>query len=96
MTEFVSVASTELHELGRLSPNACGHVRAIKGGKFVTRRLAMLGIRPGVALKLVHGPGLHGVVVMAGGARIALGHGVIEHVLVEMDAKADQAGETRS
>lgn len=88
MTESVSVASPELHELGRLRPKARGHVRAIKGDKFVTRRLAMLGVRPGVPVQLVHGPGLHGVVVMAGGARVALGHGVIEHVLVEVEPQA--------
>ena len=86
MTEPVSTASPDLHELAKLPPKAWAFVRVINGGKFVTRRLAMLGIRPGVKLHLVHGPGLHGVVVMAGGARIALGRGVIEHILVELSA----------
>lgn len=84
MTEPVPTASVNLQELAKLAPKAFAYVRAITGGRFVTRRLAMLGVRPGVKLHLVHGPGLHGVVVMAGGARIALGRGVIEHILVEL------------
>lgn len=92
MTEPVSSAPANLQELAKLAPKALAYVRAITGGRFVTRRLAMLGVRPGVKLHLVHGPGLHGVVVMAGGARIALGRGVIEHVLVELITGAHEAG----
>lgn len=93
MAVSVSTTLPELLELARLSPKSQAHVRAIKGGKFVARRLAMLGVRPGLKLQLVHGPCLQGVVVMAGGARIALGHGVIEHILVEKVAEASIAGQ---
>lgn len=73
------------------------HVRvcAINGGRFQVRRLSMLGIRPGIEAHVVHGPGLHGVVLLVGGGRIALGHGIIENILVERLSESHESTTVR-
>lgn len=80
--------------LSRLSPGCCATVVDIDGGRAMTQRMLMLGIRRGTSLCLVHGPTKRGAVVRVGGARIALGHGVTEHIRVLPEPKAaDVTGE---
>ncbi len=71
-----------LLRLADLKPGESAYIGRIAGGRMVTQRLAMLGIRPGVLVNLLHGPGTRGAVLRVGGARVALGRGVIEKILV--------------
>ena len=86
-----------LRVLSALQPGESARVRAVDGGRSMAQRMSMLGIRRGVELRVVHGPGLRGAVVQVGGARIALGRGVIERIRVEshsdLDGTPDGQGE---
>lgn len=57
-------------------------VIGFRGGPGMQRRLADMGLTPGVELKLItrdrHGP----VIIELRGARLALGRGVAHHILV--------------
>ncbi|MBU1175255.1 MAG: ferrous iron transport protein A [Alphaproteobacteria bacterium] len=64
------------------------HVSEVAGGRAMVQRLAMLGIRPGVLVTLLHGPGRRGAVLRVGGARVALGRGVIEHIKIVPQARS--------
>lgn len=79
----------ELRALTHLCRGEHATVRAIDGGRLMTQRMSMLGIRPGADLCVVQGPGTRGAVVLVGGARIALGRGVIEHIRVESRPAAE-------
>ena len=68
--------------LSALAPGGCAVVHEVCGGRPMVQRMLMLGIRRGTALRLLHGPGARGAVVGVGGARIALGRDVIEHIRV--------------
>jgi ferrous iron transport protein A len=83
----VSVAS--------LKPGDYAEVSYIAGGRALIQRLAMLGVRPGVNVKLLHGPGRRGAVLRVGGARVALGRGVIENIMVipQMRTRLAEAAE---
>ena len=70
----VSVAS--------LMPGDQAEIAYVAGGRMMMQRLAMLGIRTGVKIQLLHGPGRRGAVLRVGGTRVALGRGVIEHIMV--------------
>ena len=65
-----------------LSPSDYAEVAYVAGGRIMNQRLAMLGIRPGVKVQLLHGPGKRGAVLRVGGSRVALGRSVLEHVMV--------------
>ena len=73
---------TKVLSLSALATGQSAQVSRVTGGRFVVQRLAMLGIRPGVLVTLLHGPGRRGAVLRVGGARVALGHGVIESIQV--------------
>ncbi|MEJ2686909.1 MAG: FeoA family protein [Gammaproteobacteria bacterium] len=80
-----------LRALSALQSGESARVRAVDGGRSMAQRMSMLGIRRGVELRVVHGPGLRGAVVQVGGARIALGRGVIEQIRVEAQTDLDGA-----
>ena len=88
MSDVASI-SGEWRALSSLRLGEGGKVRVIDGGRFMTQRMGMLGIRPGVEVRVVHGPGKRGAVLQVGGARIALGRGVIERIRVEKSPCAD-------
>lgn len=77
--------------LCHLPSGRCATVVDVAGGRAMTQRMLMLGIRRGTALCVVHGPGKRGAVVRVGGARIALGRSVIEQIRVQPDAEATGA-----
>lgn len=54
----------------------------VGGGRTVRQRVRMMGIRPGVQVRVVHGPDRRGAVLEVGGARIALGHAVLPTIVV--------------
>ncbi len=80
-----------------VAPGACALVQEVRGGRAMMQRMLMLGIRRGVRLRLLHGPGARGAVVGVGGARIALGRDVIEHIRVQAAPPTETAlaSETR-
>ncbi|MBU2808488.1 ferrous iron transport protein A [Acidithiobacillus ferrooxidans F221] len=68
--------------IGDLRPGDHARVLEITGGKVMQQRLGMLGIRRDTLVRLVHGPGKRGAVLQVGGARVALGWGVIQRIRV--------------
>jgi ferrous iron transport protein A len=68
--------------LSKLGSGRSARVTAIDGSAGLPQRMAMLGIRRGVDLCVVHGPGARGAVVRVGTARIALGREIIDHIRV--------------
>lgn len=68
--------------LSGLATGQSAHVSHVAGGRMMVQRLAMLGIRPGVLITLLHGPGRRGAVLRLGGTRVALGRGVIDAIMV--------------
>lgn len=87
----VSIAQS----IASLMPGDCAEISYLAGGRMMTQRLAMLGIRPGVKVCVLHGPGRRGAVLRVGGARVALGRGVIENIMVipEMRLRLKEAAE---
>ena len=82
---------SEVVSLAQIPYGQCAKVVEFDGGRSMTQRMVMLGIRRGVALCVVHGPGTRGTVVQVGGARIALGRGVTDKIRVtRIDAMAPQ------
>lgn len=80
----------ETQPLSALCLGDRAQVRRIDGGKLMAQRMGMIGIRPGVEVCVVHGPGSRGAVLQVGGAQIALGRGVIDHIRVA--SVADRQG----
>lgn len=74
--------------LSSLPPGGSATVVAIAGGRAMAQRMLMLGIRRGVQLRLLQGPGVRGAVVGIGGARIALGRSVTQHIRVQANPPA--------
>ncbi len=65
-----------------------GVVVQVLGGLGVTRRLDVLGIRPGARLKVTSRSPLRGpVTVRIGNAQIALGFGMASKVLVDVEGE---------
>ncbi|MGC8508493.1 MAG: FeoA family protein [Thiomonas sp.] len=82
---------SEVVSLAQIHHGQCAQVVDFDGGRSMAQRMVMLGIRRGVALCVVHGPGARGTVVQVGGARIALGRGVTDKIRVmPMNARAPQ------
>ncbi|MCG6860154.1 MAG: ferrous iron transport protein A [Chromatiaceae bacterium] len=57
-------------------------IAEIRGGRQLARRLQGLGLRVGSEIAILHHRG-HGVVLSAGGTRVALGGGLVEKLSVE-------------
>jgi ferrous iron transport protein A len=69
---------------------AHARIAEIRGGRQLTRRLLGLGLRVGSEVAVLHHRG-RGVVLSAGGTRVALGGGIVEKLSVEPLA-SEQAG----
>jgi len=72
--------------LNELKPETEATVLSIEGGHAAGRRLESLGIRPGVRIKKIskhfwQGP----VTVLVKKTKIAIGHGMAEKVIVEVE-----------
>ena len=68
--------------LDQLSSAASARIIRITGDRAMQQRLQMLGIRPGVALHIVHGPNKRGVVIQINGARFAIGNSLVQKIWV--------------
>ena len=64
-----------------------GTVVEIRGGRHMSRRLEVLGVRPGKRIEKSGGSFLRGpVMVMLGNARVAIGIGMASRIVVELAA----------
>ena len=73
--------------LTHLAPGQHAKVAEIHGGHGVTRRLEGLGIRPGVCVSVMNRFALGGpVTVCVGRSCVALGRGMAQKILVEVQA----------
>ncbi|MFM2484214.1 FeoA family protein [Celerinatantimonas yamalensis] len=73
----------------RVSQLQLGHqatIIQIHGSSRDIQRMNMLGLRKGISLTVVHGPGRRGAVVKVGGARIALSQEIIDQIEVSTTA----------
>ena len=63
----------------------CGAVRVVRvrAGGGLQRKLADMGLTPGVVIKLVNCQGAGPVLIDLKGSRLALGHGMAMKILVE-------------
>ncbi len=78
--------------LGSLPPGTRAKVSGVAGGHGATRRLEAMGIRPGVIIRKIAGQPFGGpVVVQVGRARVALGFGMAQKVMVESMVAEDPA-----
>ena len=69
--------------LTMLLPGSSARVTAVYGGRGLNRRLASMGIFPGVELALVKG-GIGGpVIVDIRGGRFVLGRGMAQRIMVQ-------------
>jgi len=57
-------------------------IAEIRGGRQLARRLLSLGLRVGSEITILHHRG-RGVVLSTGDARVALGGGIVEKLVVE-------------
>lgn len=55
----------------------------VNGGQGAEQRLMDLGLIPGERLKILNNPGHGPVTVLIKGAKVALGHGLAEKIMVE-------------
>ncbi|MBE7558470.1 ferrous iron transport protein A [bacterium] len=70
--------------LGNLPLGTRAKVSGVAGGHGVVRRLEAMGIRPGVIVEKISGQPFGGpVVVQVGRARVAVGFGMAQKVMVE-------------
>ncbi|MEW8029790.1 MAG: ferrous iron transport protein A [Candidatus Thiodiazotropha sp.] len=76
-----STISEELISLARLPIGRRAKIKRIMGGRHLVHRLLSLGLRMGSEIELIQRRGA-GVVVANQGARVALGAGVAEKLLM--------------
>ncbi len=69
------------HSLSALPVGARARIVEIHGGRELVRKLLALGLRIGSEIRVEHHRG-RGLVVSAGAARVALGGGIVEKVMV--------------
>jgi len=76
----------EVH-LTQLNLNTTGVVRRIEGGHGVRQKLEALGIRPGKRVTVVSSHFWRGpVTVRMDKAQVAIGHGMAERIVVEVES----------
>ncbi len=76
-----STITEELISLARLPVGRRARIKRIMGGRHLVHRLLSLGLRMGSEIELIQRRGA-GVVVANQGARVALGAGVAEKLLM--------------
>jgi len=70
--------------LAAMKKGRAGRVLAVRGGMGLVRRLASMGIRPGVLVVKESNSFLKGpVTIRVGNAQVALGYGMASRILVE-------------
>jgi len=77
-----------LKSLSDIEAGDLGVVRQLRGGHEFTGRLVAMGFTPGVEITIARNDGHGPILVIARGARVALGRGEATRVLVELVAKS--------
>jgi len=78
-----NIPTSGVSSLKQLAIGSKARITKIKANRFIVRRLLGLGLRVGSVISVLHHRG-KGVVVAAGGNRIALGEGVTEKLQIEL------------
>jgi len=68
--------------LSMVSPGEAVKVTAVRAGWGLQRRLADLGLTPGVRVRVISSGRSGPVVIAVRGSRLALGHGVAHKIMV--------------
>ena len=68
-----------------VKPGSTVTLTVIKAGKGLNRRLADMGLVPGATLRVINNQKSGPILVEVKGYRLALGHGVAQQVMVEME-----------
>ncbi len=76
--------SGDLKPLGNLSAGMRGIVRQLRGGEDFASRAAALGFTIGVEATVTQNYGQGPIIVMVGGARVALGRGEAAKIQVQV------------
>ncbi|MEW8507406.1 MAG: FeoA family protein [Candidatus Thiodiazotropha sp.] len=79
---FDTAISEKLIPLARLPIGRRARIKRILGGRHLIHRLLSLGLRTGSEIELIQRRGA-GVVVANQGARVALGTGVAEKLMIQ-------------
>jgi ferrous iron transport protein A len=74
--------TTDLVSLASIKTGEIGYIRQVNGGRGFISRLATLGFTLGAAVHMVQNFGHGPIIVMVRDARVALGRGEAEKVLV--------------
>jgi len=76
-------SSAGFKSLGDLPTRARGVVRQLMGGKDFTNRAVCMGLVPGAEIKVIQNYGRGPLIILVQEARLALGRGEANFVLVE-------------
>ena len=68
--------------LSMVSAGETVEIAAVRAGWGLQRRLADMGLTPGVRVRVVNSQGRGPVVINVRGSRLALGHGVAHKIMV--------------
>ncbi|MGC9400185.1 MAG: FeoA family protein [Anaerolineae bacterium] len=71
-----------MFSLAQLHNGESGMVRALHGGRGFVSRLAAMGFTPGARVTMMRNNGFGPVIVTVRGARVALGRGEAQRVLL--------------
>lgn len=83
MAAYQHTPTSGVRSLKQLAIGNKAKITKIKANRFIVRRLLGLGLRVGSVISVLHHRG-KGVVIAAGGNRIALGEGVTEKLQIEL------------
>jgi ferrous iron transport protein A len=73
-------------QLLNLAPDACAQIKKISGGKRLKSKLTQLGLHVGDSVHVLRRAPFGGpVLVECNGREVALGRGVAEKIIVELD-----------
>ncbi len=87
---------TQLMPLAMVSPGEIVRVAGIRAGWGLQRRLADMGLTPGVQIRVMNSQRPGPVMIDLRGSRVALGHGVAQKIMVTTHhgGHPDSIGET--
>lgn len=83
-TGVESTASTQELPLSQLPAGVTAQVTQVHGGHGLVNRIACLGFTPGAEVKLLQNYGHGPLIALVRGARLALGRGEAEQILVRV------------
>jgi len=90
-----AIQNKGLRAVSDLPTGGRGVVRQLRGGHEFTGRLVTMGFTPGVEITIARNDGHGPILVVARGARVALGHGEATRILVELVAKSEDPNQVR-